>query len=84
MANIKSAEKRIGRPRAARSETAACGPRLRRVIKAYRAADDKEKAKALPATVSEIDAPGRRASSTATRRRATSPASRRRRPRSRR
>ena len=55
MANIKSAEKRIGQAARRQKRNRGARARLRGVIKAYRASDDKDKAKALPATVSEID-----------------------------
>jgi small subunit ribosomal protein S20 len=55
MANIKSAEKRIGQAARRQKRNRGARARLRSVVKAYRAADDKEKSKALPATVSQID-----------------------------
>ncbi len=55
MANIKSAEKRIGQAARRQKRNRGARARLRSVIKAYRASDDKGKSKALPSTVSEID-----------------------------
>ena len=55
MANIKSAEKRIRQTAKRRARNQAATTHLRSVVKKYRAADPAAKAKALPATYSEID-----------------------------
>jgi small subunit ribosomal protein S20 len=55
MANIKSAQKRIGQSARRRRRNQSVHSRLRSAVKAYRASADKDKGKALPATVSEID-----------------------------
>jgi small subunit ribosomal protein S20 len=55
MANIKSAEKRIGQAARRQKRNRGARSRLRSAVKAYRTAEGKEKSKALPSTVSEID-----------------------------
>jgi small subunit ribosomal protein S20 len=55
MANIKSAEKRIHQSALRQKRNRGVRSRLRSAIKGYRQAADGQKAKALPATVSEID-----------------------------
>jgi small subunit ribosomal protein S20 len=55
MANIKSAEKRIRQTVMRRARNHAATTHLRTSVKKYRLADAAEKAKALPATYSEID-----------------------------
>lgn len=55
MANIKSAEKRIRQTAKRRARNQAATTHLRSVVKKYRAADLAGRAKALPATYSEID-----------------------------
>jgi small subunit ribosomal protein S20 len=55
MANIKSAEKRIRTSAKKRARNKARFSRLRSAVKSYRQTDAKGKAKALPATHSEID-----------------------------
>jgi small subunit ribosomal protein S20 len=55
MANIKSAEKRIGQAARRQKRNRGVRSQLRGAVKAYRATDDKEKGKALPATVAAID-----------------------------
>lgn len=55
MANIKSAEKRIGQAARRQKRNRAARSRLRSALKAYRASDETEKPKALSATVGEID-----------------------------
>ena len=55
MANIKSAEKRIRQTARRRARNQSAVTHLRTVVKKYREADGAGKAKALPATHSEID-----------------------------
>jgi small subunit ribosomal protein S20 len=55
MANIKSAEKRIRQSAIRRQRSRGVRSRLRGAIKAYRAAEEKDRAGLLPATVAEID-----------------------------
>ena len=55
MANIKSAEKRIHQTARRRQRSRSVRSRLRTSIKEYRAAEEKDRAKLLPETVSEID-----------------------------
>ncbi len=55
MANIKSAEKRIGQAARRQKRNRGVRTRLRGALKAYRAADAKEKPKGLSGAVSEID-----------------------------
>ena len=55
MANIKSAEKRIGISARKRARNKARISRLRGAVKKYRQTDSKKKAEALPRTHAEID-----------------------------
>ena len=55
MANIKSAEKRIRQTEGRRQRARSVRSRLRTAIKDYRAAEQKDRAKMLPETASEID-----------------------------
>ena len=55
MANIKSAEKRIRQTAKRRARNQAATSHLRTAVKKYRQADAAGRAKALPATYSEID-----------------------------
>ena len=55
MANIKSAEKRIHQTARRRQRSRSVRSRLRNSIKEYRAAEEKDRGKLLPETVSEID-----------------------------
>jgi small subunit ribosomal protein S20 len=55
MANIKSAEKRIGQAAKRTSRNRAVRSKLRGFIKKYREAGDSAKAEALPTTIAEID-----------------------------
>jgi len=55
MANIKSAKKRVGQSARRRNRNRAVRTRLRSVLKAYRAAEKKQKPERLAPTISEID-----------------------------
>jgi small subunit ribosomal protein S20 len=55
MANIKSAEKRIRQAAGRTKRNRSVRARLRSTIKAYRAADEKNKGKQLSSATSEID-----------------------------
>jgi small subunit ribosomal protein S20 len=55
MANIQSAEKRMRQTARRQQRNRSARTRLRSTVKAYRAANENDKAKLLGATVSEID-----------------------------
>lgn len=55
MANIKSAQKRIGQAARRQKRNRGVRSRLRGALKAYRAAEQSEKSKLLPSTAAEID-----------------------------
>ena len=55
MANIQSAEKRMRQTARRQKRNRSVRTRLRSTLKTYRAASEKDKAKALGPTVSEID-----------------------------
>ncbi len=55
MANIKSAEKRMRQTAGRQKRNRAVRTRLRSAVKAYRAAEPKDRPKKLSATASEID-----------------------------
>jgi small subunit ribosomal protein S20 len=55
MANIQSAEKRMRQTARRQQRNRSVRTRLRSTVKAYRAANEKDKPKMLGATVSEID-----------------------------
>jgi small subunit ribosomal protein S20 len=55
MANIKSAEKRMRQSDRRQKRNRGVRSRLRHTVKGFREAEDKEKPKRLPATVSQID-----------------------------